>query len=576
MVDTLTDLSEAELLEEIRAREASAGPAAAARAQRNPALSGIDDATLVKAARAGQKVIYGVDNRIEAFQVPAGADRDDVESVVALFDVADVLDNGNGTSTLRTQNFGTSRNLCPSEPFRDQPIGAFCSGFLVGPDLVATAGHCASAANVTDIRFVFGFRMLDATNAETIINNGEVYRGASIVDRQEIGNGADWALVRLDRPVSNHRIAAIRRGGKVPNGQAVHVIGHPVGLPVKFAGGAAVRDNNPAAFFVANLDTYGGNSGSPVFNSDTHEVEGILVRGETDFVTQGTCRVSMVCPDTGCRGEDVTRATEFANLIPVLSGWRHNDLTVAGGAPGATGVPAGYMFDAQGTQHVVHRGGDGHVHELWWDSAGWHHNDLTAAAGAPICVGDPAGYMFDGQGTQHVVYRGEDRHIHELWWDGAGWHYNDLTVAAGAPGTSGDPAGYMFDSQGTQHVVYRGADSHIHELWWDSTGWHYNDLTVAAGAPPAGGNPDRLHVRRAGHAACRLPRRRQPYPRAVVGQRRLAPQRSHRRFRALRHRSASPQATCSMRRELSTSSIALPMIAFTSSGGTARVGITTI
>ncbi|WP_420540401.1 S46 family peptidase (plasmid) [Paenibacillus polymyxa] len=64
--------------------------------------------------------------------------------------------------------------------------------------------------------------------------------------------------------------------------------------PIKsgFAVGAAVRDNPPNAFFVANLDTYGGNSGSPVFNSDTHEVEGILVRGE-----------------------DCTRTTEFAHLV---------------------------------------------------------------------------------------------------------------------------------------------------------------------------------------------------------------------------------------------------------------------
>ena len=74
------------------------------------------------------------------------------------------------------------------------------------------------------------------------------------------------------------------------------------------------------------------------------------------------------------------------------------------------------MFDAQGTQHVVYRGTDGHIHELWWDNAGWHHNDLTAAAGAPASVSDPAGYMFDAQGTQHVIYRGADSHIHELWW----------------------------------------------------------------------------------------------------------------------------------------------------------------
>ena len=68
-----------------------------------------------------------------------------------------------------------------------------------------------------------------------------------------------------------------------------------------------------------HLDTYGGNSGSPVFNAATHEVEGILVRGETDFTSNGTCNVSLVCPTSGCRGEDVTRATEFAGLLSAFT-----------------------------------------------------------------------------------------------------------------------------------------------------------------------------------------------------------------------------------------------------------------
>ena len=52
----------------------------------------------------------------------------------------------------------------------------------------------------------------------------------------------------------------------------------------KVAGGAKVRSNNNGVYFVANLDTYGGNSGSAVFNLQTREVEGILVRGENDYV----------------------------------------------------------------------------------------------------------------------------------------------------------------------------------------------------------------------------------------------------------------------------------------------------
>src|SRR5262249_60569071 len=60
---------------------------------------------------------------------------------------------------------------------------------------------------------------------------------------------------------------------------------------------------------------------------------------------------------------------------------------------------------------------------LWWDSNGWHYNYVTAAAGgAPLAADRPAAYVFDAQGTQHVVYyaaegQGIDGHLIELWWD---------------------------------------------------------------------------------------------------------------------------------------------------------------
>jgi hypothetical protein len=167
-----------------------------------------------------------------------------------------------------------------------------------------------------------------------------------------------------------------------------------------------------------------------------------------------------------------------------MGGWHHNDLTIATRAPEARGDPAGYVFDAQGSRHVVYRGNDHHIHQLWWDNNGSHHIDLTIAAGAPDAGSDPAGYVFDAQGTQHVVYRGFDDHIHELWWNADGWHHNDLTVAAGAPEASleSSPTGYVFNAQGTQHVIYL-AVRQIHELWWDNNVWRHNNLTIAGGAP---------------------------------------------------------------------------------------------
>ena len=314
----LGEFSVDELVEELRARRGAADKAADETpiAPRDD-LAEFDSESIYGFARAEQEVIYGVDDRRDLFQVEDAQVLDDADCVVALFAAGDIRDNGDGTSTLVTENFGERRNLCAQEPFREQPVGAFCSGFLVARQVIATAGHCVRENNVSQIRFVFGFRMRDAGHAEVVIDNAQIYAGTRLLGREEIGTGPDWALVEVDRPVPDHRIAQIRVDGLVDDNQALHVIGHPSGLPLKVADSSIVQDNSPQEFFIANLDTYGGNSGSPVFNSDNHQVEGILVRGERDFVPLGDCTVSMVCPAnaSGCRGEDCTRTSVFASLI---------------------------------------------------------------------------------------------------------------------------------------------------------------------------------------------------------------------------------------------------------------------
>jgi hypothetical protein len=188
------------------------------------------------------------------------------------------------------------------------------------------------------------------------------------------------------------------------------------------------------------------------------------------------------------------------------SGWHHGDLTAMTGAPAAAGDPAGYVFEAQGTQHVMYRSGDGHVHELWWDATnGWGSGDLTAVTGAPTAAGDPAGYVFDAEGSQHVIYRAGNGHLYELWWTAAlGWNQGDLTAAAGSPPAAGDPGAYEFRAEGTQHVVYRTADGHLHEMWWrPGPGSHDGDLTIAARPPKPNAPADlTLTNRRIGWSLC--------------------------------------------------------------------------
>jgi V8-like Glu-specific endopeptidase len=311
---SLNEFTPEEILAELRQREG--GRVAAAKRKSASPLVQADSASLVKALKDAQKLVYGVDDRKDIFQVTDPAVLARADSTVSLIDVSRITDNGDGTSTILTTTFGESHDLCEGERFRNQPTAARCSGFLVAPDLIATAGHCVNANNLARNRFVFGFRMINETEARVIIPNDQIFKGVAILTREEVSTGADYAVVRLDRPATGRTILKIRRNGKIDDGQPVYVIGHPSGLPQKYAPGADVRNNAKTEFFTANLDTYGGNSGSPVFNEDTGDVEGILVRGDTDFVRVGSCWVSNVCPTTGCRGEDVTRTTQFSDTVP--------------------------------------------------------------------------------------------------------------------------------------------------------------------------------------------------------------------------------------------------------------------
>ena len=322
----LKDWTADELVAELKRRERgeaakvvgrARGVSTPTRGARGSDLATISTADLARAAKDRQRVIYGVDNRKDLYQVNSAKVKKSAVSVVALVKKGDLTRQPDGRFVLATSSFQADYQLCGSEPFVNQPLGCFCSGFLVAPDVVATAGHCVkSAQDLKSIRFVFGFRMNDAQSARTTFPADDVYTGASVIGRQLAADGTDWALVHLDRPVTGRAPLRLRTSGKIPGAASLFVIGHPCGLPQKYAPGARVRDNSPTPYFVANLDTYGGNSGSPVFNASNYKVEGILVRGENDFVSNGTCQVSLVCPSTGCRGEDVTRATVWAAKFP--------------------------------------------------------------------------------------------------------------------------------------------------------------------------------------------------------------------------------------------------------------------
>ena len=280
-----------------------------------------------------EKVLYGGDGRLDLSEVVDPIWLDAADSTVAFFRSNRILPlpvtqaSPEPSVRLVTSSYGGSMGLCEDEPFFEQRKGP-TAGRPRGADLVLTAGHCVDdAEDCESTSLVFGWAIHDGMSAQSdIMPASEVYRCKEIVSAEREETGSDWAVIRLDRPVVGHEPLQIARrtedteSGGIEVGTEVVVIGHPSGLPTKVALDARVRSAVDPRFFTANTDTYGGNSGSPVFNAWTGEIEGVLVRGEDDFELSGEdgCIRSKRCSEEGCHGEDITRVSMASTWIPLF------------------------------------------------------------------------------------------------------------------------------------------------------------------------------------------------------------------------------------------------------------------
>jgi hypothetical protein len=187
-----------------------------------------------------------------------------------------------------------------------------------------------------------------------------------------------------------------------------------------------------------------------------------------------------------CR--DILRPGENKTMPDV---WNYKNLThEAKPAVYPAGPPWGYSWG--GAEHVVYRGRNGNVIELWFNRAGaWHSNDLTVATtgnGAAVRADiDPTGYAINGM--QCVVFSSDD-HIWRFSFDGSSWQKSDLTALSGAPVAGGDNRVVGYSWGNAEHVVYRDGQGIIIELRSDAPGvWTYNPIGAGISAPSAGSDP---------------------------------------------------------------------------------------
>ena len=327
-------------------------------------------------ARAPGRAVTGpTDDRQDLSRITDRRLLNDAQTVVSIWNAGDLTANKDGTTSLATHRYGDrrygpapQRPMCSTERFANQRSGAIGSGVLVARNVIATAAHALDKVDADErmalqkLRFVFGFAMPTDTHDSTTVETGDVYQGVQVIARSPKGAPlADWALIRLNRPVVGRRIASVRRSGAIGSGTPVHIIGHPNGLPLKVAGNASVTRNSTAEYFEADLDAMAASSGSPVFDSVTHEVEGIYVRSRynEEFVPgpRGDCYVVRLIPRTPPPGSDTgpdeesTRVTLFSHLL--TPGWQELDdnaatVALAAGAQYSFVSPTLYQLHSTG------------------------------------------------------------------------------------------------------------------------------------------------------------------------------------------------------------------------------------
>lgn len=274
----------------------------------------------------GEKGVYGEDDRRDVYMEEDYDKLQWAASTCALIYTTRLTLHSDGSAVISAPAMYMRSGLpaCDDEPFKNQPTASYCSGFMVGDDLIVTAGHCFSAGHMDSVRFIFGFDMLDYRDPRLEFEARQVYKAVEVISF--IGSSSkDHCVVRVDRPITARgaRPFPLRREGKVQVGEPLGIIGHPAGLPKKLAfGNTYVRSSSSPEYFVANLDAFTGNSGSPVINAMTGYVEGILVRGDTDFEYFDTCFRSRTVPNDAGRGEEVTRSTVFASYVPDIESYQ--------------------------------------------------------------------------------------------------------------------------------------------------------------------------------------------------------------------------------------------------------------
>lgn len=188
---------------------------------------------------------------------------------------------------------GDEFNLCHDEPYFDLPTIGDCTGFLIADDLLMTAGHCVNEKyKCSDKVWIFDYN----GQAENYGNKWELnfdsentYSCKEVItyeDSEKNGQYTDYGIIRLDRKVKDRNYLNISKSLFYKNSSTHTMIGHSLGMPKMYVDNLKIEGllDKKLVNAYGMIDSFSGNSGSPIIDEKNKLVVGILIRGEEDFL----------------------------------------------------------------------------------------------------------------------------------------------------------------------------------------------------------------------------------------------------------------------------------------------------